>query len=109
MVSVFCDRFIKLSVIACRALVSCRLPTGPGLAPECRLGSGGSPAHARVRAGEADRADYEVGARPDRRENPDGRKNIDPGKILYIIMFNSTSGYRLGNDLKAIQIINESR
>ena len=49
-----------------------------------------------------------VGAKPDRRENPDDRKNIDPGKILYIIMFNSTFCYRLGM-IKAIQIINEAR
>jgi hypothetical protein len=28
-------------------------------------------------------------------------KNIDMGKILYIIISNSISGYRLGNDLKA--------
>jgi len=58
--------------------------------------------------GEAGRADYEVGARPDRRENPDDRKDIDPGKILYIIMSNSTSRYRLGNDLLAIQVVNEA-
>jgi hypothetical protein len=62
-----------------------------------------------VRAQEAGRADHEVGARPDRRENPDDKNNIDMGKILYIIISNSTSGYRLGNDLKVIQIITEAR
>jgi hypothetical protein len=62
-----------------------------------------------VRAQEAGRADYEIGATPDRRENTDDRKNIDLGKILYIIMFNSTSGYRLGDDFKTIQIINGAR
>ena len=74
------------------------LPSGPGLAP-------GGAAWARRPAsacscadGEAGRADHEVGARPDRRENPDDRKDIDPGKILYIIMVNSTFCYRLGND-----------
>ena len=35
-------------------------------------------------------------------------KNIDLGKILYIIMFNSNTIYRLANDLKAIQIVNEA-
>lgn len=69
---------------------------------------GGPQARARVRAQEADRADYEVGARPALLENPDDRKKIDPGKVLYIIMFNSTSGYRLSDDLKAIQIVNEA-
>ena len=85
------------------------LPSGPGLAPGVLARARGPAARARVRAQEAGRADYEVGARPDRRENPDDRKNIDLGKILYIIMFNSTFCYRLGNDLKAIQIINEAR
>jgi len=49
------------------------LARGPAL-PECRLGSGARLC-ARVRVQEAGRADYEVGARPDRYENPDYRKN----------------------------------
>jgi hypothetical protein len=35
------------------------------------LGLGGPPACAHVRAQEAGRADYEVAARPERREKPD--------------------------------------